>query len=141
MTAQAARAHGRRPTELERVSEDLRTAKASRRQMDRHIAKLERRRDELRGQGRKARPSEQLDPHSQAGPKNVELMREVFKEGRVLTAAEATTRSGSEPGHQVWAIRALVSEGQIEETGRKVGVSKEYRWVGKRRRTRMKPGS
>lgn len=82
----------------------------------------------------------EFDPHAQAGPANVELMREVFKR-RKLTAAEATRIAGYPAGHQVWAIRALVAEGQIEETGRKIGLSKEYRWVpSTRRKTRLEPG-
>jgi hypothetical protein len=52
-----------------------------------------------------------------------------------------TREAGSEPGHQTWAIRALEEDGVIEQTGRKVGVSVEYRYAKRRRRTtRLGPG-
>lgn len=123
-------------SELETLDQEIALAKSSREQIDQHIAELEKKR-------RKLRPRAPLDPHKQAGPKNVELMRGVFRGGRTLTAAEATARAGSEPGHQVWAIRALLAEGAIEETGFQVGVSREYRYVpkSKQKATRMKPGS
>jgi RIO-like serine/threonine protein kinase len=107
----------------------IRATKKELRRMERNLRKME-------------NAPRELDPHQQAGPKNVELMRRVFLEGRVLTAAEATRRAGSKAGYQVWAMRALLKEGQIEETGRTIGVSKQYRWVGAKRRkaTRLGPG-
>lgn len=126
---------------LVKVTEELRKAKAERRSLNARIARLERRQEALRR--RRSGAPVPLDAHKQAGPKNVEMMRGVFREGRVLTAAEATRQAGSEPGHQVWAIRALVEERQIEPTGYQVGQSIEYRWVGRnrqRRLTKLGPG-
>lgn len=119
---------------LQEINSRLRQAKDARRTAERQVKKLERERARI-----KAGPRE-FDPHAQAGAANVELMRGVFAEGKVLTAAEATRRAGAKPGHQVWGIRALLAEGQIEETGRKVGVSKEYRFVKGKKRTRLAPG-
>jgi len=95
---------------------------------------------------RAGREPRDLDPHQQAGKKNIALMSGVFAKGRTLTAAEATRRAGSKPGHQVWAIRALLVDGVIEETGAKIagkrgGLSKQYRYVAAANRsTRLGPG-
>jgi hypothetical protein len=135
-------------SELDAVNAELKEARAHRRQLERHITALERRRKTLRSgrpkaaraRPRKPRPSRTLDPHSQAGPKNVALMADTFRRLGTASAAEATKAAGAEPGHQVWAIRALVADGTIEDTGEKVGVSKVYRYRGRRRVTRLAPG-
>jgi hypothetical protein len=134
-------------SELEAVNAELKEARAHRRQLERHITALERRKKSLRSgrpkssaRARKPRPSGSLDPHSQAGPKNVALMGDVFRRLGTASAAAATKAAGAQPGHQVWAIRALVADGTIEPTGEKDGVSAIYRYRGRRRTTTIKPG-
>jgi Fic family protein len=119
---------------LSEVNDRLKTARADRREAEARIKRLIREKERIK------RGPRTYDPHAQAGPKNVELMRETFKEGGTMTAAEATAAAGAKPGHQTWAIRALLEEGQIIETGRKVGVSKEYRYLKTKRKTRLGPG-
>ena len=134
-------------SELEAVNAELKEARQHRRQLERYITALERRKKSLRSgrprastRTRKSRPSGTLDPHSQAGPKNVALMGDVFRRLGTASAAVATRAAGAQPGHQVWAIRALVEDGTIEDTGEKDGVSKVYRYRGRRRVTRIQPG-
>ena len=134
-------------SELDAVNAELKEARVHRRQLERHIVALEKRRRSLRSgkpkqsaRNRKSRPSRTLDAHSQAGPKNVAKMGDVFRRLGTASAAEATREAGSEPGHQVWAIRALVEDGVIEDTGERKGVSKVYRYRGRRRVTRIQPG-
>jgi hypothetical protein len=123
-------------TELERVNAEIKTAKAARRDADKLIRTLERRRERLRAGGRRR----DLDPHKQAGPKNVDLMEKTFRRLGEASVAEATREAGSEPGHQTWAIRALEADGVIERTGERRGVSVVYRYKKRGRVTRIRPG-
>jgi hypothetical protein len=128
-------------TELERVNAELKDAQRARREADKLIRRLERRRAALRGGKRRPRRrSADLDPHKQAGPKNVDLMERTFRRLGEASVAEATREAGSEPGHQTWAIRALESDGVIERTGERKGVSVVYRYKRRRKVTRIRPG-
>jgi hypothetical protein len=143
-------------SELETVRAELRASREHRRKLDRHIGVLEKREALLKVRQKPPRPKKSkakpkkkdrasragaLDAHAQAGPKNITLMAETFERLGTATVAEATREAGSEPGHQTWAIRALEEDGVIEQTGRKVGVSVEYRYAKRRRRTtRLGPG-
>ena len=89
---------------------------------------------------RKSRAGGVLNPVSQAGPKNIKAAREALAAlGGEATAAQITARMGRPHGSQVWALRALVQEGVIEETGVRVNRSMTYRM--KLGTTRRGPGS
>ena len=129
-------------TELERVNAEIKDAQRVRREADKLIRRLERRRARLRGGGkRRPRRTSDLDPHKQAGPANVTKMETTFRRLGEASVAEATREAGSPPGHQTWAIRALEADGVIERTGERRGVSVVYRYKKRPRKvTRIRPG-
>ena len=59
--------------------------------------------------------------------------------GGEASAAQITEEMDSPPGSQVWALRALVQEGVIVPTSKRVSRSVVYRM--KAGTTRRKPGS
>lgn len=99
------------------------------------------------GRRRAPRPTAELDPHTQAGAKNLEKTRRALPRlGEVFTQAELGRKSGVGTGTLTWAIRALEADGVIEATGN-VGPrrSREYRIVDevaeRRQARKMRPGS
>lgn len=144
--------------EQERKTETLALIDARIRDEKRVLAELEaRREDELRAQRgrvseleairntlcpkrRRLRKAVNLDPHVQAGADNVIRMEHVFKTRRVCSQAEVVKEAGVQSGTGTWGIKALLEDGAIEATGEMKGVSKVYRYVGRSRRTRLRPG-
>lgn len=81
-----------------------------------------------------------LDPHVQAGH-NADAMERVFARRRTCTMAVAASEAGISSGTSTWAIRALIDDGVIVPTGRRVDRSKEYRYVPRQQReTTLRPG-
>lgn len=97
-------------------------------------------RDTLEPKRRRPRKASELDAHAQAGLDNVLRMEAVFANERVCSQATAAREAEVQSGTGTWAIRALLEDGAIVATGEMEGVSKVYRYVGKRRRTRLRPG-
>lgn len=107
------------------------------------IAELKATRDALEPRRkRQRRPASELDPHAQAGLDNVLRMEAVFARRRTISQADAVREARiASSGTGTWAIKALLADGKIEDTGEMEGVSRVYRWVGARRRTRVRAGS
>jgi hypothetical protein len=97
-----------------------------RRNLDRRILRLK---AICNGKKPKRQPGAPLDPHMQAGPKNIALMGGIFKKLGRASAHEATTVAGYRHGQQAWAIRALVEDGRLRDTGERVGRSRVYEYV------------
>lgn len=108
--------------------------KAEARRMDRAISRLER-----AGKRRKAAAVRELTPARQAGKANVAAARAAIKRLGTATQAAVGQESKVGTGSLTWAIRALLEGGEIEPTGKRVGRSEEYRYVGGRSRV-VKPG-
>jgi DNA invertase Pin-like site-specific DNA recombinase len=73
--------------------------------------------------------NDKSDPVKNAGRKNVEALRKLFKRRKLLSQAEAGAKLGINSGTLVWAFRALKDEGVIEDTGRRVSNSRVWRRV------------
>lgn len=98
-------------------------------------------RSRLREVGVSVRRRTNLDPHQQAGGRNIASMLTVFARHRTLTQSDASRLSGVGNGTTTWAIKALLKDGAIVSTGRRIGRSEEFRYVPKtRRETTLRPG-
>lgn len=94
----------------------------------------------LRPGRRVPRKASDMDPAVQAGHGNVERLRTVFASRRRLSQADAARAAGLTSGTTTWAVRALVAQGVIVDTGERVGASRVYRYVARSKRTKIEPG-
>jgi hypothetical protein len=90
------------------------------------IAALNRHAKVLRGE---PLGNDKSDPVKNAGRKNVEALRRLFRRRKLVSQAEAGKRLGINSGTLVWAFRALAEEQPpfIEDTGRRIGNSRVWR--------------
>lgn len=107
-------------------TEMVRRQARERRNLARRIARLH---AHCQGKRPKRPPGVPLDPHMQAGPKNIALMRGIFEKLGRASAHEATTMAGFRHGQQAWAIRALVKDGVLRPTDEKIRRSVVYEVV------------
>lgn len=92
--------------------------------------------------GGKRRSRGTLDPHKQAGPGNLAKLREAASVAGEASQAQLARASGVGTGSMTWAIRALVKDGELVDTGERLDGSRVFRYVRKRGRSRvMQPGA
>lgn len=87
----------------------------------------------------KPRGARKLSAHAQAGH-NAPKMAAVFERLGVATMKQAADEAGVVSGASTWSIKALVEDGLIEPTGRKIGRSPEFRFIGAKGETTLEPG-
>lgn len=78
-----------------------------------------------------ARERGPLDAHKQAGKRNVSAMADAARRKRVASQAELAVASGVGTGSTTWAIRALVEDGVLVDTGERRDGSRVFRYVAK----------
>lgn len=77
--------------------------------------------------GRERRPRSR---YRKVSEETVAAMRAVYQQLGVARQATAARLAGVGSGNSTWATRALVADGVIRPTGRKVRRSAEFEWVG-----------